>query len=112
MKRIFAIGVWAMAGILFVAVAITALSDRLSLTPLTAETLQQLHEQQPALQINLNTATEEELRELEGLGDVLAKRIVAYRDFHGEFRTVEDLLDVEGVGQTRLEKWRPYLIVE
>ncbi len=112
MKRILAIGVWVMAGILFVAVAITALSDRLLLTPLTFEKLQQIQEEQSASSINLNTATAEDLKKLEGIGDVLAARIIAYRDAHGTFRTVEDLLDVEGIGETRLEQWRPYLIVE
>lgn len=52
--------------------------------------------------VNLNTATEERLTELPGVGPVLASRIVAYRESHGPFVTVEDLEAVPGVGPSVL----------
>ncbi len=110
MKRFGVILVWAMAALLLVAVSVTAMSDRLALVPLTTETITTTSATQTLI-VNLNTATAEELRQLEGVGEVLSGRIIAYREAHGSFRSVEDLLDVQGIGETRLEKWRPYLTV-
>ncbi len=56
--------------------------------------------------IDLNTATAGELEELPGVGPVLAARIVGYRDEHGPFSTVEDLLDVAGIGEAKLAQLR------
>ena len=50
---------------------------------------------------NLNVADASALEELDGIGPVLAKRIVAYRQSHGPFRQVRDLLDVPGVGDAK-----------
>ncbi len=110
MKRFGVILVWTMAAVLLVAVSVTAMSDRLALTPLMTEALTTTSTEQ-ALIVNLNTATAEELQQLEGVGEVLSARIIAYREAYGRFRSIEDLLDVQGVGETRLEKWRPYLTV-
>jgi len=48
--------------------------------------------------ININTATAAELTALKGVGDKLAASIVAYREANGPFKTVENLVDVKGVG--------------
>lgn len=56
--------------------------------------------------VGLNSAGVEELQTLPGVGPVLAGRIVAYRDDHGPFRAVEDLLDVPGIGEGRLAELR------
>ena len=60
----------------------------------------------------LNTAAKEELLALPGVGEKTAERILAYRDTYGKFVTVEQLLDVEGIGEGLLEKLRPYVYVE
>ncbi len=52
--------------------------------------------------VNVNTATLDELETLPGIGEVLAQRIIDHREAHGPFRTVEDLLDVSGIGDARL----------
>ncbi len=49
--------------------------------------------------LNLNTATEEELAELPGIGEELARRIVEYRTEHGAFQTVEEVMEVSGIGE-------------
>ncbi len=54
-------------------------------------------------QINLNTATAEELTALDGIGPALAQRIVEYREAYGLFRTVEDVTNVRGIGPVKLE---------
>lgn len=110
MKRFGAILVWTMAAVLLVAVSVTAVSDRLALTPLSTEVLTTTSATQ-TFTVNLNTATAKELQRLEGVGEVLSGRIIAYRDKHGSFRSIEDLLDVQGIGKTRLEKWKPYLTI-
>lgn len=56
--------------------------------------------------IDLNRATAAELEDLPGVGPVLAGRIVAYRDLHGSFAAVEDLLDVGGIGEAKLAAMR------
>jgi len=54
--------------------------------------------------ISINLAEKEEIMALPGIGDVLAERIVVYRQEHGAFSTAEELLNVEGLGKKRLEE--------
>lgn len=56
--------------------------------------------------INLNTATKEELKSLYRIGDVLAQRILDYRETNGKFSSVEELLNVSGIGEKILEAIR------
>jgi len=53
--------------------------------------------------ININTATAEELTQLQKVGSKTADNIVAYREAHGPFKTVADLKNVKGVGDKILE---------
>ena len=55
------------------------------------------------LMININTATLEQLDLLPGIGPVIAQAIIDYRTEYGDFETVEDLLNVNGIGKKRLE---------
>jgi competence protein ComEA len=62
--------------------------------------------------VNLNTADVDTLqRELAGIGETKAKAIVAYREEHGNFASVDELLEVKGIGQATLEKNRDKLSV-
>ena len=61
--------------------------------------------------VNLNTATLDELETLPGIGEVLGQRIIDYREEHGPFQTVEDLLDVSGIGDSRLADIKPKVTV-
>jgi len=56
--------------------------------------------------VNLNTASAEELTSLPGIGEVLAARIVAYREEHGPFQTLDDLMQVSGIGSKVVEEIR------
>ena len=53
--------------------------------------------------ININTATSEQLQSLPGIGLTLAERIVAYRNKNGTFESVGELMNIEGIGETKLE---------
>lgn len=53
--------------------------------------------------LDLNRATAAELEKLPGIGPVLAKRIVEWRETHGPFQSVQDLLKVPGIGPKTLE---------
>lgn len=53
--------------------------------------------------ININTATAMQLQTLPGIGETLALRIVNYREEHGNFSSVAELLNVTGLGQGKLE---------
>jgi competence protein ComEA len=61
--------------------------------------------------ININTATEPELETLSGVGPVTAAAIIQYRTDHGPFASVDDLLDVSGIGPVTLEELRPQVTV-
>jgi competence ComEA-like helix-hairpin-helix protein len=61
--------------------------------------------------VDLNRATEQELRRLPGVGPQLAARIVETRAADGGFASVDDLRRVRGVGPIRLERLRPFLAV-
>jgi competence protein ComEA len=61
--------------------------------------------------ININSASETELEELSGVGPVTAAAIIDYRTQNGPFATVDDLIDVTGIGPSTLEQIRPFATV-
>lgn len=61
--------------------------------------------------IDLNTATLDDLVSVYGIGEVLANRILEYRDRYGEFSCVEDLMNVTGIGEARFAILAPYFTV-
>jgi competence protein ComEA len=65
----------------------------------------------PATLVNLNTATEDELDTLPEVGPVTAGSILQWRDQHGGFTSVDELLEVDGIGEVTLGKLAPYVTV-
>ena len=59
--------------------------------------------------VAINTAPPAELQKLPGIGPVLAERIVAYRNQSGTIATVEQLLEVKGIGPAKLDRLRPFV---
>jgi competence protein ComEA len=62
-----------------------------------------------APKLSLATASAEQLDELDGIGPTLSERIVEYRTQHGGFRSLEELQEVEGIGEKRFETLRQAL---
>jgi competence protein ComEA len=61
--------------------------------------------------ININTADEQALIELTGVGPAKARAIIAYRQEHGAFKSVDDLVNVKGIGEKTVDKNRQILTV-
>lgn len=62
--------------------------------------------------VDINRATWVEWAQLEGLGEKLAREIVADREANGPFKSVDELVRVRGIGATNLERFRPWLVYE
>jgi competence ComEA-like helix-hairpin-helix protein len=65
----------------------------------------------PEHPLDLNTAAVEQLEQLPAVGPGIAKAIVEFREKSGPFLRVEDLLAIRGITKQRLEKIRPYVVV-
>lgn len=66
----------------------------------------------PKEKIPLNTATAEQLMTIPGIGEGYAARILEYREQNGRFHSVDELMNIKGVGEKRFAKWSPYLSVD
>lgn len=49
--------------------------------------------------LDINSASHDELKKLKGIGDMLAEAIISYRNTHGRFRNIEEIMDVSGIGE-------------
>ena len=75
-------------------------------TPVTRLTSGAASTVDPGATININTGTAEELEALPGVGDVTAARIIAYREENGPFRSVDDLIHVQGISNRTIDLFR------
>jgi competence ComEA-like helix-hairpin-helix protein len=64
------------------------------------------------VQININTASAEELDRLPGVGKITADRIAAFRAANGDFSSADDLKKVKGLTLKKIDKMRKYIVTE
>ncbi|MBN2645897.1 MAG: helix-hairpin-helix domain-containing protein [Desulfuromonadaceae bacterium] len=62
--------------------------------------------------ININTATAEQLQQVQGIGPSTAEKIVAYRQQHGAFTSLDQLVEIKGIGEKSLAKISGQLSLE
>ena len=61
--------------------------------------------------VNINTANEEELDTLPGIGEATARKIIEYRNENGKFSSIEDIKNVKGIGESKFEEIRDLICV-
>jgi competence protein ComEA len=66
----------------------------------------------PAEKIDLNAASAEQLESLPGIGPVTAKRIIDYRDKVGKFKRIEEIINIQGIGDKKFERIKDHIIVQ
>ncbi|MBO5476997.1 MAG: helix-hairpin-helix domain-containing protein [Clostridia bacterium] len=71
---------------------------------------EELQQEEDSNLININNATKEELKTLNGIGDTLADNIINYRKIN-KFETIEDLLNVNGIGKSKFNSIKEYICV-
>lgn len=85
--------------------------DSEAVVPSSSESVFAPSKAESHLLVNINTATEEELQKLPGIGPVTAGKIVEYRESYGRFVDVYELDEVNGIGEKTIEKLLPYITV-
>jgi competence protein ComEA len=65
----------------------------------------------PTQVVNVNTATTAQFEALPGIGPSMAQRIVSYREKNGPFKKLEDLMNIQGIGEKSFLKLRPFLTI-
>ena len=88
-----------------------ATSVHTSKTAAAAPTTAKIESTTVFLLLDINSATAEELTQLNGIGEHLAAEIVAYREEHGRFLNIEELMDVSGIGEATFANIREHIYV-
>ncbi len=61
--------------------------------------------------ININTATQEQLEDIPGIGESTAQKIITYRNENGKFKTIEEIKNVSGIGEAKFNQMKEYIKV-
>ena len=77
----------------------------------TAASVETTGAEEVSFPLDINPADSEALQALPGIGEVLAGRIIAYRDENGPFSSPDQLMNVEGIGEKRLEAILDYITI-
>ncbi len=91
-------------------VAVTLLASLAQAAPQQSSPAPEAKSTQAAI-ININTATVEQLDKLPGIGPKVAARIVEYRQKNGQFKKIEELMNVKGIGEKSFLKLKSQLTI-
>ncbi len=95
---------------IFLATIITAFTLLVATTlPAAAAAPAKKTTQAVTAKININNADVETLTTLPGIGSKTADSIITYRKANGKFKSVDDLLNIKGIGEKKLKKMKPFL---
>lgn len=83
---------------------VTAPTDKTTITKTAKDATKQIPHD-----VNINTADKKLLTQLPGIGPVTADSILQYRKANGEFKSIDELTKVKGIGDKTLAKLKPYL---
>ena len=86
--------------------------NALSQNPQVAGVTEDIAVAQVGDKININTANQEELEILPGIGPAKAGDIISYREANGGFKSIEEIQNVKGIGEATFEKMREQIITE
>lgn len=103
---------WWLFGLMAVLIVAVVLLAWLDVPPLRAPTLTYQSGTDATtgeLSVSVNTATVEELMQLDDMDENTAQAIVTYRIKHGFYRSLDELLAIKGINAEKLDAWRPYL---
>jgi competence protein ComEA len=96
--------------ILFFALALASCAEREGASAVAAAAPASVAQAQPC--INLNTATAQELMRLPGIGEVMSRRIIEYRERNGLFRRPEEIIILEGFSEKKYRAIAEMICVE
>ncbi len=68
-------------------------------------------EESTSKKININTASQQELDQLPGIGESTANKIIKYREENGKFKNVDDIKNVSGIGDAKFEEIKDLIVV-
>ncbi len=95
-----------------VMMALVLLACSVGFVPVTALASDEVAASVTIDMVHINQATAEQFQVLPGVGPALSERIVAYREAQGPFKNVDQLAEVKGIGERKLEKFRAFLVVD
>lgn len=113
-RFLLALGLVLMSAIILVSFLVPFFSQKADVVYVSEEEYQKLSLQSDITSVilNIDTATAEELTAISGVGTALAEKIVSYRQEHGSFSSVDELINIEGIGEQTLKKIAPYVTVD